>query len=260
MTSEQDSGLDGRRRPGRKPFPVLSFEQALELAKGINEHGVDGRIRRMTLFQQFGLSPGSGPSRQLVSTSRRYGLTSGNYSSEYLELTNEGKVACGGASGLDDRSLKAVFDLAITRNPIFFSIYEQLKNQRLPNDPVLADLLFQRDIDEGDCELAAKVFTDNLRYLGLLQDHQGSEYVIPLEQLLEELPETGDGVIEEEVMDSEEESTEEQSATIPATTPSAINRPSLHINIQIHIDSSATSDQIDQIFSSMARHLYMREV
>jgi hypothetical protein len=32
--------------------------------------------------------------------------------------------------------------------------------------------------------------------------------------------------------------------------------PSLHIDIQIHISSDATNQQIDQIFASMAKHLY----
>lgn len=32
--------------------------------------------------------------------------------------------------------------------------------------------------------------------------------------------------------------------------------PSLHIDIQIHISSDASTDQIDQIFASMAKHLY----
>lgn len=31
---------------------------------------------------------------------------------------------------------------------------------------------------------------------------------------------------------------------------------SLHIDIQIHIDSDATPEQIDKIFESMAKHLY----
>lgn len=34
--------------------------------------------------------------------------------------------------------------------------------------------------------------------------------------------------------------------------------PALHIDIQIHIAADASSDQIDQIFSSMAKHLYQR--
>lgn len=35
--------------------------------------------------------------------------------------------------------------------------------------------------------------------------------------------------------------------------------PSLNINLQIHISSDATPDQIDQIFSSMAKHIYRQE-
>ncbi len=34
------------------------------------------------------------------------------------------------------------------------------------------------------------------------------------------------------------------------------NRPGLYINIQVHISSDATPDQIDQIFASMAKHIY----
>ena len=35
--------------------------------------------------------------------------------------------------------------------------------------------------------------------------------------------------------------------------------PDVHIDIQVHIDPAATADQIDQIFASMARHLYGKE-
>lgn len=34
--------------------------------------------------------------------------------------------------------------------------------------------------------------------------------------------------------------------------------PSLHIDVQVHISSEASADQIDQIFASMAKHLYGR--
>ena len=40
------------------------------------------------------------------------------------------------------------------------------------------------------------------------------------------------------------------------TTPSQQATPSLHIDIQVHISPDATTDQIDQIFASMAKHLY----
>ncbi len=35
--------------------------------------------------------------------------------------------------------------------------------------------------------------------------------------------------------------------------------PALHINIQVHISSDAAPDQIDQIFKSMAKHIYRVE-
>ena len=34
--------------------------------------------------------------------------------------------------------------------------------------------------------------------------------------------------------------------------------PDLHLDIQIHISSDATAQQIDQIFASMAKHLYQK--
>lgn len=43
------------------------------------------------------------------------------------------------------------------------------------------------------------------------------------------------------------------------TPPSPRGGPGLHIDIQIHIDSAASAEQIDSVFSSMAKHLYGRE-
>lgn len=34
------------------------------------------------------------------------------------------------------------------------------------------------------------------------------------------------------------------------------DRPALHIDIQVHIDPTSSPEQIDQIFASMAKHLY----
>lgn len=42
----------------------------------------------------------------------------------------------------------------------------------------------------------------------------------------------------------------------PAPSSSGVTAPGLHIDIQVHIDSKASAEQIDQIFASMARHLY----
>lgn len=43
------------------------------------------------------------------------------------------------------------------------------------------------------------------------------------------------------------------------TNGTTIPTPSMNINLQIHISAEASPEQIDQIFASMAKHLYGRE-
>ena len=43
----------------------------------------------------------------------------------------------------------------------------------------------------------------------------------------------------------------------PATPDHSLG-PSVHLDIQIHVPADATPEQIDQIFASMAKHLYQR--
>jgi hypothetical protein len=42
----------------------------------------------------------------------------------------------------------------------------------------------------------------------------------------------------------------------PHKQPPFSKGPDVNINLQIHISADASSDQIDQIFASMAKHLY----
>jgi hypothetical protein len=49
-------------------------------------------------------------------------------------------------------------------------------------------------------------------------------------------------------------------ATPPAQAPESVRQPTsgpnIHLDIQVHIPVNATAEQIDQIFASMAKHLY----
>jgi hypothetical protein len=44
----------------------------------------------------------------------------------------------------------------------------------------------------------------------------------------------------------------------PATPSTGRPAPGININLQVHISADATPDQIDQIFASMAKHIYPR--
>ena len=71
------------RGPG-KPFPSITFEEAIFLPKSILEHGFDGEIQRLTLLGELNISPASSKTRDLISGSYRYGLTEGSYNAPSL--------------------------------------------------------------------------------------------------------------------------------------------------------------------------------
>ena len=250
-----------RGRGSTKPFPVMKFEDVLILPQTILSHGANRRLRRITLFDRLGKSPDSGPSRQLIITSGRYGLTSGGVQAEHIAITEVGIEILE-----SDHPTNAVFskkfECSIGKFEVFRQIYESLMSQRVPADDVLTDLFSQAGLPSSDLEAAAGVFVANLRYLGLIRLLSGAERIISIDQLLEESP-----------TDSEDISPEYpivepavETAT-PVTAPKEesrkvageAKRPALHIDIQVHIDPTSSAEQIDQIFASMAKHLYGNE-
>ena len=226
------------------------------------EHGVSGEIRRLTLFGKLGRSPTSSSGRELVTSSSKYRLTSGSYTASSLSITDKGRMALS-VEESPREAIEMQFQLAIGQIEPFNNLYEKLKDQRIPTDEVLGDELVNVGVDDSDRSKAAEIFTANLRFLGLIYDLSGSgrDYVRTIEQVLEEKSEKSTSAAED--------SPKPNSTDLPDTPvkPAEDNRkdtsrpnlPELHVDIQIHIDSTASPEQIDQIFASMARHLYGRE-
>lgn len=256
--TEQDGTTNQRRGRGpTKPFPVQTFEETLTLARSIMEHGVNGEIQRLTLFSKLGWSPSSSKTRTLVTNSSKYGLTSGGYSASSLSVTENGQLVLG-ADHNPQEVVEKKLELAIKQFEPFEKLYAKLEDQRLPEGIVLQDQLESFGVSDADRQKAAEVFVANIRYLGLLQDINGQDYVRTIEQVVEQLPavNSSEGSNGKPTTDA---SLEEEPAKSTAQGSELASNPSLHIDVQIHIDSSATPDQIDHIFESMGRHLYGRK-
>ena len=245
-----------RGRGSTKPFPVMKFEDVLALSEAVLEHGVNGRIRRITLFDRLHKSPDSGPSRQLITDSGKYGLTSGGYTAEYIEMTETGYEVLN--SDQPTETLPKRFDCAVAKFEVFQQLYQRLVSQRVPADDVLEDQFRQAGVQSSDLKVAASVFISNLRYLGLIQELSGSERIISMEQLLEELPEKVKDIPLKQEADGPLPEPAASVVTNGGGSP-ATNRPALHIDIQVHIDPASSAELIDQIFASMAKHLYRYE-
>jgi len=175
-------------RAGSKAFPSSSFQEALTIADAIQAHsGGTGKIRRLTLFDTLKKSPDSGPSRQMVTNSARYGLTTGSYAAEHLELTAKGNLATN-PEGDPKEKLKARFELAINGIPPFKALYEKFAGNKLPAKPVMHDVLRESGVPDADLAECADAFIVNAKYLGLLKTIAGAERLLKMDHALEEVP------------------------------------------------------------------------
>jgi len=179
-----------RQRRPVSAFPPVPFATALPFAEEVQNHGAGQQVRRLTLFEKMERSPDSSTSRDLITQAAKYGLTKGNYSSDFLQLSEFGAVATSPESQPREK-LAAKFKLAIESVPIFKNLYEKNKGNRLPSPEVLRDLLADTDVPEEQRKQAVDIYLENLKTLGLLRMVSGAERVVPIEQALDDIPASG---------------------------------------------------------------------
>ena len=237
------------------------------------QHGLDGRIARLTLMSKLEQTNEYNLTRDFITSSYKYGLTTGSFASVHLEVTNLGKevLSLNASSKLGKEKL---FKIAIARFDPFHKLYQKLEGRPLPDTTVLSDELIPLGVTSKDGPKAAAVFVENIKYLGLVMQVNDRDHVNSIDSLLNELPSADEMDGGNENAAAEGKNTEgplaveshrpDSTNTAPSLGnvvqgPVVSNEPSIHIDVQIHIDSSATPEQIDKIFASMARYLYRRE-
>ena len=210
-----------RRTRTARTFPASSFMEALPLAEAIQRFAAGQRIRRLTLFENMGRSADSGPSRQLITNSGQYGLTRGSYNAEWLELTDEGRLASGDES-LGRARLAARVELAIARIAPFRLLYEQYKDNRLPALAVLRDFAAENGVSSDNVDECVETFLANARDLGLVRTYAGAERLLTFELVLEEVEQGTEYVPAEEPSEDGEGARVAVSPTRSTSSPARI--------------------------------------
>ncbi len=180
------SGAGNQKRVAA-PFPKTPLENALAIGSAIQQFGAGQKIRRLTLFEKLDKAPDSGPSRMMITNSGKYGITRGGYQADFLELTELGQIATDPESVPSARR-KALFDLGITGIAQFQRLYDTNKGKRLPSPEVMRDQLVEAVVDESLRKECVEVFLENAKFLGILRTLAGAERLVPVEQILEEIP------------------------------------------------------------------------
>lgn len=171
----------GERKRGRKPYPVVAFADVLPLAEGIMKHNAGQPVVRETLLRKMELEPNSQSTRNLITNSNKYGATEGGHAAPNLKLTEKGLLAVNPKANPIDQK-KARFALAIGDVAEFNAVFEKRKGNNMPAPEMLHDDL--ASLDTGDRKACADVFTSNVKFLGMLVDRDGAQYLMTLEEWL----------------------------------------------------------------------------
>jgi hypothetical protein len=182
--SRAKAGSKRTRSP--RPYPSTSFLQSLPLAEAIHQYASGMKVRRLTLLQKMQRSATSSATFALITNSGKYGITTGSYAAEWLELTPLGSKATA-PGDLGREKLSARFKLAIEDVQPFNHLYLEYRGKKLPSQEVMKDALAEKKFDASVLQEAVDTFVVNAKDLGLIQTIAGSETLFPIEQRLEEL-------------------------------------------------------------------------
>lgn len=182
-----ESAESARTRRTR-PYPASSFEDALSLGEAIMQYAAGEKVRRLTLMQHMNKSPGSGATKMMITNSNKYGITSGGYSAEHLELTEKGRIVVNPARPERERR-KAAFELAVGGIAPFSLLYDHYKEKRLPDREVIKDFLRDSNIEVPDLDECVDTFIVNVKGLDLLRTLGGAETLISIDQVIDEVTE-----------------------------------------------------------------------
>ena len=227
--------------PARGMFPTVPLHEAVQICKVIAEKGSGKPMRRLDVFQELRRSPDSGPSRTLVTASAGFGLTSGSYKADFLQLTDIGRryAVLGDETALID---------AVLQVDVFKRFFETYKNETLPSATAARSFFADSGVSADRTEACLESLLASGRDSGLVAEVSGTERVLSPEHAAER---KGHGTPAVEIPKIQRD--EKETVDIPPKKDSKL--PPLNINLEIHLPADATPEVYDAIFSSMRKHL-----
>lgn len=163
------------RKPNRS-FPLHILENALIIAKTIQEKNAGKPMKRLLLADAIGRKPSTVQFRDLLSSSYKYGLTLGTEKAENIELTKLGEGITKPISKKQEIESK---QKAVLVPDKFKEIYLYYKDAKFPSGSFFENTLeVQFKIPRGYVEEVIDMLEKNGRFTGIIRDISGSPHVM----------------------------------------------------------------------------------
>lgn len=152
------------------------MEQALLVSQAIQDKNNGRPFKRILLADAIHKKPSSTDFRDLLSSSLKYGLTSGTEKAESITLTELGQSL---VKPRDPAEKSRGLRRAALQPEVFRSIYERYNNGKLPQGQFLKNV-FEVDfhIAPENSEEVARLVAENGIFAGIIRDVSGSPYVM----------------------------------------------------------------------------------
>jgi len=160
----------------QRPFPRDTVEEALKLAKTIQDQNNGQPMKRIFIADHLKIKPESSNFRYLISSSYRYGLTQGGYQAEYISLTPLGDAI---TKTKDEKEKLSLLQEACQRVNVWKSFYQRYRDAKLPSEDYAKNLL--RDefkVPEEHVDECLNLLLSNGRFSKIIQDVAGAPRIV----------------------------------------------------------------------------------
>jgi predicted nucleotide-binding protein len=215
-------------------YPVLTLEEALEVAQAIQDDASGMQVSRLTLAGLMDRSPSSSIFADLVASSRAYGLTTGGGRADQFQLTELGERATSDDEEIQQQAKRE----AVLKIEPFEAFLTSFKNKKVPAAGPFKDFLINKanvPADRaGDC--MNHILAD-ARDVGFIRTVRNGEFIdldgqpVPKkqdevepqdEEVVDEQQDEGEAVATTPALAEQAGDGHRPSVSAPVTRPSAI--------------------------------------
>jgi predicted nucleotide-binding protein len=166
--------------PGRpagsknRNYPPISLKDAILVAQKIQDEASDTTVSKLALAELLGVSPASSRLRDLVASSRLYGLTTGGMNSDEFGLTVVGRDA----TGADEVARTAALKQAVLTVAPFKIFLEAFNGKKVPSGTVFKEILTKNaEVDADRANECMDYILADGEMVGFLRLTKGGNYV-----------------------------------------------------------------------------------
>lgn len=180
------------RKEGTKNrnYPALVLAEALKVPRAIEDQASGMSVSRLTLSELLDVSPSSSRFRELIGSSRFYGLTNGGINATQFSLTPLGEKA----TGPDEVDQIAAYKSAVMMVEPYRLFFETFAGKKVPTGTVFREFLTKSaGVPAERAEECSEFILNDANTAGLVRVLKGNQQYIDLAGTPTQQEESGEG-------------------------------------------------------------------